>query len=144
MFVHSYDTFKLEVVLYLSLKHEVLHAGMLLLKQLWMPEMLSFAMSQLGHVILTMKTLPIVWRRLRRGWGSLWQGGCLLLFRESGKHQFDAGSLACDLVQATLGVSGAGAALDYVAIFLVTDLLRLALEGSLLLSIPVNNWKGGW
>lgn len=88
-----------------------LHAGMLLLKQLLMPEMPSFAMSSLGLVTLMMKTLPIVWRRLRRGWGSLWQGGYLLLFSESGKHQCDAGSLACGLVQAMLGVSGAGVAL---------------------------------
>lgn len=84
------------------------HAGMLLLKQLWMPEMPNFAMSPLGLVILMRKTPPIGWKRLRRGWGSLWQGGCPLLFRESGKHQCAAGSLACALVQATLGVSGAG------------------------------------
>ena len=112
---------------------------MLLLKQLWMPEMLSFAMSQLGLEILTMKTRPIVWRRLRRGWGSLWQEGCLLLFRESGKHQCVAGSLACDLVQAMLGVFGAGAAFESCgSLVLVTGLLTLAFEGEPFALYPLN------
>lgn len=113
---------------------------MLLLKQLWTPEMLSSAMLLLGLEILTMKTLPIAWRRLRRGWGSLWPGGYLLLFREFEKHQCDAGSLACGLVQAMLGVCGAGVASSCVAILqLGTGVLLLAFKGSLSLCITLNN-----
>ena len=92
-----------------------------------------------------MKTLPIVWRRLRRGWGSLWQGGYLLLFREFGKHQCDAGSLACGLVQATLGVCGAGVASTCVATLQSgTGVLLLALKGSLSLSIIITTIEGCW
>lgn len=85
-----------------------MHAGMLLLKQRWMPATPGSAMSPLARVISTTMTPRIVWKRLRREWGNLWRGGYPPLSREFVRHLCAGGCRACALAQAMLGVSGAG------------------------------------
>ena len=105
----SYAHVTLSLYLLYNHKHDCWRPGMLPLKRLWMRATPSTAMSPVGPVVILMtKTPPTGWRRLRRGWGSSWPGGCPLRSRGFARHLCAAGYLVCALAQAMLGVSGPG------------------------------------